>query len=92
MRALHEFIYSYQGLYRVSPSFDEMSVGIGIHSKGNIHRLLRGLQERGIIERVKKRARAITLLKTPARRNAIEDARKLLEKAGFTVMAPAGKQ
>lgn len=50
----------------VSPSFSEMAAGIGLASKGQAHRLLGCLEERGFVRRVDKRARAVEVLKLPA--------------------------
>jgi repressor LexA len=49
----------------VSPSFQEMMEGMGLHSKSNIHRLITALVERGRIARRPRRARAIEILDEP---------------------------
>lgn len=49
----------------VPPSFDEMKVALGLKSKSGIHRLISGLEERGYIERLPHRARAIEIKKLP---------------------------
>lgn len=46
----------------VSPTFDEMKDAMGLASKSNIHRILSGLEERGLIRRLSYRARAIEVL------------------------------
>lgn len=47
---------------QVAPSYTEMMLFMGFESKSSIHRLLAGLEERGHIQRLKHRARAIKLL------------------------------
>lgn len=49
----------------VSPSFDEMKDALGLKSKSGIHRLIRGLEERGFIRRLPHRARALEVLRLP---------------------------
>lgn len=46
----------------VAPSYAEMMEATGDASKAGVHRLLTGLVERGHIEKMKNRARAIVLL------------------------------
>lgn len=46
---------------RAMPSFQEMMVHMGLHSKSGVYRLLTGLEERGHIVRLPYRRRAITL-------------------------------
>ncbi len=46
----------------IAPSYDEMLAGTGQLSKSAIHRLLRGLAERGHIAMMKNRARSIVLI------------------------------
>jgi repressor LexA len=49
----------------VPPSYDEMKDALGLKSKSGIHRLITGLEERGVIRRLPHRARAIEVLKLP---------------------------
>mgnify|MGYP001330065116 CR=1 FL=1 len=49
----------------VSPSFDEMKNALGLKSKSGIHRLVKGLEERGFIRRLAHRARALEVIKLP---------------------------
>ena len=49
----------------VSPSFDEMKNALGLKSKSGIHRLITGLEERGFINRLPHRARAIEVTRLP---------------------------
>lgn len=47
---LLEFIRAYQAAHGgVSPSFDEMSVAIGLKSRGGVHRLVSALEQGGHI-------------------------------------------
>ena len=48
----------------IAPSFEEMKNALGLKSKSGIHRLISGLEERGYIERLPHRARAIDILKS----------------------------
>ncbi len=47
----------------VSPSFEEMRLHLGLGSKSGVHRLLEGLGERGFIERLRNRARALRVVR-----------------------------
>jgi repressor LexA len=49
----------------VPPSFEEMKEALGLKSKSGIHRLISGLEERGYIERLPHRARALEIKKLP---------------------------
>lgn len=49
-----------------SPSFDEMRAYIGLRSKSGIHRLVSGLEYRGLIRRLPHRARAIEVVEREA--------------------------
>ena len=49
----------------IAPSFDEMKDALGLKSKSGIHRLISGLVERGYLERLPNRARALNVLKLP---------------------------
>ncbi|MBI1327173.1 MAG: transcriptional repressor LexA [Alphaproteobacteria bacterium] len=49
----------------VSPSFDEMKEALGLKSKSGIHRLISALEERGYLERLHNRARALEVRKLP---------------------------
>ena len=42
-----------------APSFDEMKDALGLKSKSGVHRLIKGLEERGFIRRLPHRARAL---------------------------------
>lgn len=60
-RELLSFIRKYLGEHGIVPSFDEMKDALGLASKSGIHRMIEALVERGYIERMPGRARAITL-------------------------------
>lgn len=49
----------------VAPSFEEMKEALGLKSKSGIHRLISGLVERGYLERLPHRARALQVKKLP---------------------------
>lgn len=49
----------------VAPSFEEMKDALGLKSKSGIHRLISALVERGYIQRLPHRARALEILKLP---------------------------
>lgn len=49
----------------VPPSFEEMKEALGLRSKSGIHRLITGLVERGYIERLPHRARALEIKRLP---------------------------
>ncbi|MDI9348922.1 MAG: transcriptional repressor LexA [Candidatus Symbiobacter sp.] len=60
-RHLHE--------HGICPSYDEMRVAIGLHSKSGIHRLITALEERKFIRRLPNRARAIEIMRMPPGHN-----------------------
>lgn len=64
-RDLLDFIGAYMATENVAPSFEEMKNGIGLKSKSGIHRLIHSLEERGFINRLPYRNRAIEILETP---------------------------
>lgn len=58
MRDLLEFIEA-RALTGVPPSYDEMKDHLGLRSKSGIHRLVRALEERGLVNVLRNRARTI---------------------------------
>lgn len=56
------FIKAHTEKHGISPSYDEMAVGIGTASKSTVFRLIEGLEERGFIKRFPNRARAIEIV------------------------------
>lgn len=59
------FIHSRLKKEGVPPSYEEMKVALGLHSKSGIHRLVNALEERGFLKRLPNRARAIEILRLP---------------------------
>lgn len=55
------FIAAYIQEHGISPSFDEINIGLGLNSKSGVHRLVEALRERGEIEYLPYRARSIRL-------------------------------
>lgn len=49
----------------VAPSFEEMKEALNLKSKSGIHRLIGALEERGYLERLPNRARALQIRKLP---------------------------
>ena len=47
---------------KISPSFEEMKIALGLKSKSGIHRLVSALEERGFIKRLHNKARAIKII------------------------------
>ena len=57
-----DFIAAYIAQYGYSPSYEEIARGLGIASKGEIHRRVRLLELRGQITRLAGRARSIRIV------------------------------
>ena len=49
----------------ICPSFDEMKDALGLKSKSGVHRLITALEERGFVRRLRYRARALEVLRSP---------------------------
>lgn len=49
----------------IAPSFEEMKEALGLKSKSGIHRLISALVERGYIQRLPHRARALKIVNLP---------------------------
>jgi repressor LexA len=64
-RDLLVFIHEHMTDDDVAPSFEEMKEALGLKSKSGIHRLITGLVERGYIERLPHRARALEIKRLP---------------------------
>lgn len=64
-RDLLIFIHERMRSGDIAPSFDEMKDALGLKSKSGIHRLINGLVERGHLERLPHRARALSVSKLP---------------------------
>ena len=59
-KELLDFLREQEG--EVSPSFDEMREALGLASKSGIHRLVKGLEDRGYVNRIPNRKRTIRLV------------------------------
>lgn len=64
-RELLLFIHDRMKLGDVAPSFEEMKEALSLKSKSGIHRLITSLVERGYLERLPNRARALEVKKLP---------------------------
>lgn len=64
-RDLLAYIHNRLSATDISPSFDEMKDALGLKSKSGIHRLINGLVERGYLERLPNRARALEIKRLP---------------------------
>lgn len=64
-RDLLIFINDYIQKTGLSPSFEEMKIGLDLKSKSGIHRLINALVERGFLERLPNKARALEVKKLP---------------------------
>lgn len=64
-RELLLFIHESISKNGITPSFEEMKDALNLHSKSGIHRLITALVERGYIERLPNRARAIEVRRLP---------------------------
>jgi repressor LexA len=64
-RDLLVFINDYIQKTGSSPSFEEMKLGLELKSKSGIHRLINALVERGFLERLPNKARALEVKKLP---------------------------
>lgn len=49
----------------IAPSYDEIQAHLGLKSKSSVHRVIHELEERGAIQRLPNRARAITIIANP---------------------------
>lgn len=59
------YIHEKMSVDDIPPSFEEMKDALGLKSKSGIHRLISALVERGYIERLPHRARALQIKKLP---------------------------
>lgn len=64
-RDLLLFIHERMTAGDIAPSFEEMKDALGLKSKSGIHRLISALVERGYLERMPHRARALEVRKLP---------------------------
>ena len=64
-RDLLIYIHEHMKDTDIAPSFEEMKDALDLKSKSGIHRLISALEERGYIERLQHRARAVKILQLP---------------------------
>lgn len=57
----YDFIRSFIDKEGYGPSYQEIQEALGLGSKSEVHRLVHGLKERGLIELIPNRARCIAL-------------------------------
>ena len=62
-KELLDFIIGYFDSKNIYPTFDEMRIFLNIKSKSGVHKLLSSLEDKGIIERLPHKARALKLKK-----------------------------
>ena len=62
-KILLDYIVQYCSSNKIYPTFDEMRSFLNIKSKSGIHKLLSSLEDKGIIERLPHKARALKLKK-----------------------------
>jgi repressor LexA len=70
-RDLLMFIHEYTTRTGLSPSFEEMKEGLDLKSKSGIHRLINALVERGFLQRLPNKARALDVVKLPENAGAL---------------------
>ena len=62
-KKLLDYIIQYCSSNKIYPTFDEMRNHLNIKSKSGIHKLLSSLEDKGVIERLPHKARALKLKK-----------------------------
>ncbi|HYD17442.1 MAG TPA: transcriptional repressor LexA [Patescibacteria group bacterium] len=88
-RDLLIFINDYIQKTGLSPSFEEMKLGLDLKSKSGIHRLINALVERGFLERLPNKARALEVKKLPENVVSLQ-AQQAANAGGGSRRAPAG--
>lgn len=78
-RDLLVFIHDYTQKTGLSPSFEEMKQGLDLKSKSGIHRLINALVERGFLERLPNKARALEVKRLPENTASISPIRSRLK-------------
>ena len=63
-KELYDYLIDYISKNSISPSFEEMKIGLRLKSKSGIHRLITSLEQRGFIKRLKHKARAMEITKS----------------------------
>lgn len=87
MRKLLGFLRSYSVEHGIMPSTEEMRAHLGLCSKSGIVRLLNGMESRGMIRRLRQRARAIELVGGNEREALAERLARRLTETNRTHMA-----
>ena len=64
MRAALDFIVSYTGKHRVSPSQQDIADAIGVTAKSSVTRIIHSLKDRGYIDFAAYKSRSIVVLTT----------------------------
>ena len=72
---LLEYLTEVLNKNKVSPSFEEIRISLGMSSKSGVHRLINSLEERGFIKRLHNKARAIKILKEEDNINTFKKSR-----------------
>lgn len=88
-RDLLLFINDYTLKTGLSPSFEEMKDGLDLRSKSGIHRLINALVERGFLERLPNKARALEVKKLPENTGAAANAPRKTATVSNFKQAPA---
>lgn len=88
-RDLLLFINDYTQKTGLSPSFEEMKDGLELKSKSGIHRLINALVERGFLERLPNKARALEVKKLPENVVPLSASPALKSKSTGRTPAPA---
>lgn len=65
-RRVFEYLASFIAQQGIAPSYDQIQAHLGLKSKSSVHRVIHELEERGAIQRLPNRARAITIIANPA--------------------------
>ena len=61
-----EYLVAFIAEHGIAPSYDQIQAHLGLKSKSSVHRVIHELEERGAIQRLPNRARAITIIANPA--------------------------
>lgn len=64
-RRVMDYLTWFIGKNGISPSFDDIRAHLGLASKSSVHRVITELEERGAIQRLPNRSRAITIIANP---------------------------
>ncbi|MBI28711.1 MAG: repressor LexA [Pelagibacteraceae bacterium] len=64
-KQLLDYLTDFTGKSGISPSFEEMKEALNLKSKSGIHRLITSLEQRGFIKRLKHKARAMEVIRSP---------------------------